>query len=1136
MQVEFVLGRAGSGKTTYCYQQIESELEKQDYSDLIMLVPEQFNLQTQIDLSKRLYSGLLRVEVASFNTLAREVFNEVGKEETPVIDDLERIMILKKVIEDHKDELVFFKKSIYRNGFIESINRLITVLEQSSIEEITLKEIIADKETTTLFKSKLQDIRIIYKYFQDYIAGKFITAEKTLKRVAQSICKSHKLRSAIIWIDGFYGFTSAQVDIIEELIKKSQGVKITLPSDKVYNMNDQIKEVNPFYESIKTYQKLVGLCESKSITYKTQYLFVNTLEDSGVSKEIRYIEQNYFNAYAVPFNEEIKDLSLCTYPNKNDEIERTAKIIVELIRNSGLRYRDLAIMVGDLAAYKSSIESIFKEYEIPYFLDMKRNIHTNSLVAAIEGVLEVITSNYSYRSMMSLLRTYMLNIAIEDIDLLENYILAYGIKGKKKWYETWEFNKEDLLIQAHINVIREKILEPIRKFEEYIYKLKTSGSIKMIDLTKGLYYFLEDIKAYEVLQECVKRHQKDQNRLLELENSQIWSEVIEVFERLVAILGEEYTTVAGYKRMISTSFSYLKMGTIPPAQDQVIIGTIDRTRLPRIKAEFILGTNEGIIPKISNPIELFSDMDKVTLSRICKERDSAKDRFCDRVINESIYTSNFEVYTALTRATDKLYISAVLADENGKPLRPSLVYYKIKKMFRGVQKQAEDHLLDHVQRPLPTFGYVGHLLREYIEGRMEEDAWKDIISWYFENEKWQDRLLDLSSYLFYTNQQHYLNEETTKLLYEPTLNTSISKLETFRNCACCYFIRYGIKAEERKIFTWDQAKIGTLFHAALEEYPKELEVLGTTWTSASNEQIDLAVKKATVHALEKHNAAYKDIGKFKYIASKLEKMARRAIRALTAHLQNGDFMPASYEVNFAEGKALPPIEISIDKDRKIIITGQIDRVDIYYKDSESQYIKILDYKTGNKTFNLAEVYYGLQLQLLLYLDAYLKLDTRYQPGGVFYFHINNPYINYEAGMSEEEIQGRNLKQFKLSGLALEALDVIHALDKTNLGDTIPVSINKDGTIKKGSSVASLQQFEVLENHIIDTIKDLGKQILEGKVSARPFKLGDKSSCLYCQYRTICQFDESMPDNIYEKLDYINKEAIWEKLCMRKEIE
>lgn len=1131
MPVEFVLGRAGSGKTTYCYLQIEEELKKEGYNSLMMLVPEQFNLQTQLDLSKRLYPGLLRAEVASFNTLSREVFKEVGKVEYPIIEDLERIMILKKVIEEHKKELLFFKKNIHNTGFIEEINRLITLFEQTGIDKDTLAEFTQALGITKLFKSKFEDIQKIYDYFETYIQGNFVTVEKTLNLLAKNIYKSEVLKETIVWIDGFYGFTGSQLSILEALMKKCKKVILTLPADRAYGIEDKIKETHPFYESVKTYQKLIDKCKNENIPYQMSYLHLNQYADKAA--ELTYLETHYLNHYKAFYHGESEQIKIYAYPSKNEEIEEVAKEILRLVRDEEYRYHDIGIIVGDLGAYKSHIESILREYDMPYFLDMKRSIHTNSLVAVIEAVLEVITTGYSYKSIMALLRTELLNIEREAIDLLENYLLAYGIKGKKKWHETWIFTLEELNLEK-INRIRERILEPIDQLEKRLKETRAKGKLTVQDITSALYYFLEDIKAYTQLQERIIRYKKEENRLLEIENTQIWGQVIEVFERLVELLGAQEIAIGAYKKILSTSFSYLKMGIIPPVQDQMIIGTLDRTRLPRIKALFILGTNEGLIPKVEESMAIFSDMDKAALSEICKDKEGAKERFHDTLISTALHASHFSVYTILTRASHKLYMSAALADEKGKLLRPSMVYYKIRKMFRNVERPIHKDFLGEVTKPLPTFEYVGSKLRDYIEGRPVEEDWRDIVSWYHSVPLWRDRLEGLMTYLFYTNQQHYLDEKTTPLLYNEVLKTNISKLETFRNCACSYFMRYGIKAEERRILNWDSAKIGTLFHGALEQYPKELDLLNTTWTGATKQQIDHAVKSATAVVFQNFKMSQKEEGRLKYTTSKVEKMAKRAILALTEHLKNGEFVPKGYEINFSEGAELPPIQVDIDEQRKLLITGQIDRVDVYYKQGEESYIKVLDYKTGNKNFSLLEVYYGLQLQLLLYLDAYLKWHKDYKPGGVFYFHINNPYVAYKTGMTEEEIQVDNLKQFKLSGLVLEEPEVIHALDKQGKGTTIPVSMNKDGSIKKGSSVATREQFSLLETHIVETIRNLGKQILEGKVSAQPYKLGDKHPCTYCKYTTICQFDENEIDNDYEKLEPLTKDEVWEKLCVRKE--
>ncbi len=1126
-KIKFIVGRSGCGKTHYCYEQIATILEQEGYDNLMLLVPEQFNLQNQRDLAKYLSPGLLRAEVMSFNILAREVFREVGKSDATVIEDLERMIILKRVVEAHRKEIVFYKKNLQNTGFLESMNRFITVLEQAGVSKVELQEMIQDEKTGILFESKLTDIDTIYDAFNAYLGQQFVTIEKNMTVLANVIKESKKLANTHLWIDGFYGFTHTQLLIIRELMKKVKSLTITLPMDRIYKKTEGIRPSHPFFESILNMQKIMAICEEEHKDYEVKYVTLPQEIKENKVQELIYLEEQYLKPYAKPYLEENQAVHLKTYSSLSQEVENAARQIVRLVREEGYRYHDCAIMVGDIGSYQTQIESLFKEYEIPYFLDVKRNIHTNSLVAAIEGVLEVLTSSYSYKSMMGLLRTYMLPVAKEDIDQLENYILAYGIKGKKKWQSPWTFGENEQN-KVYINQIREAILEPIMALEARIAETKKSGQCSVLDFTKAIYYFLEDISAYQTLQALIDKSRGEGNRLLELENTQMWGKIMEVFERLVDILGDEEMNLVTYKRILETSFSYIKMGVIPPAQDQVMIGSIDRTRLPRLKACFILGTNEGLIPKIEETGTIFSDMDKMTLGQLCENVGGPKGRLGDLLIRQPLYGAQFSIYTILTRATEKLYVSAALADENGKMLRPSLVYFKLKKMFKGMPQEVEDPLKE-IEKPLPAFGYVGSQLREYLEGRNEEGVWQDVMSWFKEAPGWQGRFASLTEYLFYSNQQHYLQPETTKLLYGNQLKTSISQLENFRQCACCYFMRYGLRAEERKLFSLDRAKVGTLFHSALEQYPKELEGLGTSWTKATPDEMKLGVHKATMHALGHMSSAQKETGHFKFTASKVEKMTARAVKALTSHLQNGDFVPEGYEISFGEGYGFPPIRIDIDSERQIEIKGTIDRVDVFYKGPNEQYVKILDYKSGQKNFNLVEVYYGLQLQLLLYLDAYLEKHPQYEAGGVFYFHINNPYVNYKVGMGEEEIEATGLKQFKLSGLVLENREVIDALDKSGTGSTIPVSINKDGSIKKGSSVASKEQFEELEKHIIGVIRNLGKEILDGKVSVKPYQLNGKNPCSYCIYHTVCQFNEEMPDNCYEQLDKLSKDQVWEAL-------
>lgn len=1119
----FILGTAKSGKTTACYKQLQEELAKEAYHNLIMLVPEQFNLQVQVELAKLLKPGLLRAEVMSFRNLAKRVLKEVGGIKEPVIDDLERVMILKKLLEQHKSELVYYKTTYGSEGFVDGINRLITLFEQNEIDKPFLDALEQDEKSSAVFKSKLQDITAINEWFHTYIAERFVTVEKTMERLAGAVHKSDYLKDSIVWIDGFYGFTAVQMKIIEEIMHKVSQVIITLPIDRHYTMNEYIYPNNPFYDSIKNYQSLMARCEQGNIPYETMVMKADNKDEDALA----YLSENYLKPYVKPFENEQDAIRIMSFPSKDEEVTQLACEIVRLIRDEDYRYHDIAVLVGDMGQYKSSLVSTFKEYDIPVFMDDKKSIHTNGLVAIIDAALEVITTGWTYKSIMSFLRFNRLDLTTDEIDTLENYLLEHGIQGKKKWDATWERESKSIALEV-IQAIKEKVQVPLLGLDEALKSAQDgSGKIKIREASIAVYNFLESIHAYETTQQHIAYYKQVGELSLELENTQIWGQVVDTLERLVDILGEESVSIKVFKNILKTSFGYIEIGIIPPSKDQVIVGNIDRSRIPQVKALFILGVNEGVIPKIDESMPLFSDMDKLTLMQLCEKADEKRSRLYDVVVHNPLYMGQFLVYYAFTRAREKLYVSTIQADENGKALRPSIVFYKLRKLFGEIPFECDQ--LDALQAAKPALGYVGWQLRKYLDGQGEEGPWQDAMSWFMTSNEWKERIRHLASYMAYTNQQEYLSEENAKSLYPEGLVTNISQLELYRNCPCCYFIRYGLKASERKVLQWNAADIGTLFHSTLERYPKELAKCKVTWVTATSEQQDQCIEEALRYSAAKLSQNAKQDGRFAYTLKKARKMTKRAIGALTHQLKAGEFEPEAYEVSFGS-EQMPPIEIVLDNEHTIFLKGQIDRVDVYTKDGEGKYIKVLDYKSGNKNFSLLELYHGLQLQLLLYLDAYLRLNEKNKAAGMFYFHIDTRTVKYETGMELSEALTKQLKQYKLSGLAVDDVDILNKMESGVKGEILPAKAKKDGTLGSGASVASEAQFRQLIEYMHDLIRGLGKDMLAGKISAKPCKLKEKDACAFCKYHTICQFDTTHKDNTYEQLSPLGNKEIWEELA------
>ncbi|ONI40243.1 hypothetical protein AN639_00855 [Candidatus Epulonipiscium fishelsonii] len=1101
--MEIIFGKFGSGKTSLCYSQIEQELQKNKYQKLILLVPEQFNLQIQWELSLKLNHGLLFAEVLSFKNLVKYGLKSEIFRKTPIIDELERIIILKKLIETHKKELEIFSRSQY--GFLDYLNQFITSCEQSGIGHKELINLEQKEGVSSVLKAKTRDISKIYTWFEEYIHNKFLTVEKSGEVLIDILKNENLFKGAKIWVDGFYSFTQVQLNILIQLALQSDSISITLPADKMYSDNDLLHQNNIFFESINTFKIISKMCKPNDIEVTTRFCELSNMQ---IDPDLKLLQEQYINPYRKYTAKTSSSIKLCKYPSIAVEVEEIAKQIKSFVIDQQYRYNEIVILVGDISRYRSYVETIFKEYEIPYFLDEKRNIHTNSLVTTIISLLDIMISSWSYKSISQLLKTQTLPFSSEQIDKIENYILAHGIKTRKKWLTEWAYGEEDL---EELNQLRLSIVEIIKSVENELYLDK--GKLTVEKISCVIYHFLNSINAYEQVEQKVVYHRLHGNIAQELENSQIWNQVIEVFERLVDILGDEKVSLLTYKQILATSFSYIKMGIIPASQDQVLIGTICRTRLPQQNIVFLMGVNEGVLPKINEDRPLFSKMDEMMLKHAYEHQEN--DKTYQTFMQDETYKTELSMFTALTRAKHKLLLTAPLNDESGKSIKPSTLYYKIKKMFT----ESETTISNGIYSPNATFGELGKNVRMFLENHIQlENEWRDMLGWYLQNPLWKPRVKAISERLTFVTQQDYLDKKTAKLLYPNSLNTSVSKLETFRKCACCYFLKYGLKASERKIFQWNSADIGQIFHSILETYPKELSKINKTWTTAEQSEREECLKSAVEHSLKQYNAAEIESGRGKYTSYRIENITGRAINALTYQLLQGKFEPKEYEVDFA----LTPIAINLGENT-LYLKGKIDRVDVYTSFGE-EYSKIIDYKSGQKKFDLLEMYYGLQLQLLLYLDAYLKLNQDAKPAGMFYFNIDvkTSELNKLKDIKEIDL----IKQFKLSGLTLANQEVIEAFDEKITGNIIPVKFKKDGTLDSYSQVVDENLFDDLRKFIYKKIKDLGNDIISGKVSATPYNLKGKNACEYCQYNLICQFNNKDKRNGYDNLESLNKKNIW----------
>ncbi len=1148
MSVRYILGRSGAGKTHYCMEDITAKAQNKQDHPLILLVPEQFTLQSQKDLiTRQPQKGIMRAEVLSFQRLAYRVFGEVGGTTKKVLGDIGKTMVLRKIIHGLDKELKVFQKAVRQKGFMDSLGQTIEEFHQYAVEPAHLKDRIELAQGKPGLQHKLHDLYLIYSQFTAFIQKEYITTEETLDLLAQKVEQSKYLEGAEIWIDGFYGFTPQEYRILYKLSKKVKRLNITLTVDPDQYRKVPLCETDPFYESKRTIHKLdkitalydVDVEEPICLKGNPTYRFID-------NSDLAHLEQMYFQYPCKEYGASPDSMRIFTASNRYTEIEYISRCIIELVRDHQWRFRDIAVVSGGLMEYEKNIKGIFKEYEIPYFIDQKSDILSHPLIELVRAGVEILIRNWSYESLFRYLKTNLTEIPREEVDILENYALAYGIRGISTWTgKDWTFGIEaDLDTPRHteyeeqqqnkVNDIRKKVIRPLKKMHTSLKK----STLTVKSITEALYELLQDLHVSDTLSHWIDQYRQEQKLLLVKKNTQIWDLLMDVLDKMVEILGDEKVTLEEYARILDSGFMQCTMGLIPPALDQVVVGDLQRSRLHEIKALFVIGVNDGIVPSPVEELGLFSDMERVYMNGLGIEL--APDG------RRKVFEEQFQIYMGLTKPSQKLSLSYALGDEEGKALRPSVLVSRIKKLFPYIQEDSDLHLqeeqsLQYVTRPSTTFHHLGNALRQHIEQEEVLPLWWDVLSWYKQNSLWQHKLDITIKGLFHTNQEQYLQHTSVKKLYGREIYSSVSKLEKFMGCPFAYFAQYGLKAKERKLFRLHTPDLGRLFHKALDEFAKKLEAEQIPWRKLTKSECDHAVGDIIENLAPRlGNEILLSTARYSYLVERLKRITRRAVWTLTEHIKRGTFEPLGFEVGFGKDEKLPPIVIELPSGEKIILTGRVDRIDILDQDQQA-YIKIIDYKSGSKTFNLLDIYYGLQLQLLLYLDAFLEnsqamLGKELLPGGIFYFKIDDPMLTSAKAMEEEEIEALLLKKLKLSGLVLADVDLVKNLDKDiqTYSEILPVQLTKDGGFAKNSSVATLEEFDQLRHYVRGIVKEIGKEIMEGNIKISPYKSKDGKACEYCLYGSICQFDPLLRDNQYRTLKPLKKEEVWAKLKEKNE--
>lgn len=1145
MSVRFVFGRGGSGKSTYMLEDIKRRVQDNETSPVILLVPEQYTFEMEKRMSKLFLreekDKFLRSRVLSFKTMSNIVFSHVGGLTEVNINSSGRAMMTYRAIESVSDELNIFSKSSSQSGFVSSISDIISELKQYNISYEMLENISGDIDNETL-KLKLKDVSKIYKEYEEKLNENYVDSQDMLNSLADKLNLCDYFKDAYIYIDEFTGFTPNQYRVLKSIFAKAKEVTISLTVDNPQAIS--YNKADAFSRTKFTYQKLINMCNEDGI----QLLPYVNLNNSVIqrfkdSEELQHLEKYYHSYPYKTYDDKTKDIKIKEFNNLYSEVEEIAKEIVKLVRDKNVRYKDITIATRDLNKYDFLVHSIFNEYKIPNFIDKKREAKSNPIIVLIISALEMKNRRYSYETMFRYLKSGLIGISNEEISLLENYVMANGIKGKKWFEEEWNYRinhniaaeekENEIYLRIRVNEIKNIVLSPIINLQE---KLKGRNSVS--EICRYLYEFLLEIEMPTTIENLIMNF-KDKGELdIANQYSQVWNIVVDIFDQMVEIMGDEKISLEKFIKLISLGFDEYELGLVPPSIDQVLVSSVDRMKNPNTKYLYLIGTTDGTFPLIAKDNGLLSDSDRENLGQKGIEVDIDS--------KTKTFEEQYLVYKALTSTSENLIVTYPIADHEGKTLRPSVIISRLKKIFPNIDNKSylieqeaktDEEILDKITVKAPTFNELINEIKEFDDGKEINNIWLDVYRYYLNDKEYSNITKKVISGLSYTNQVQKIEEEKIRSLYDK--NLSVSRLEMYAQCPFAYFIQYGLKAKERKEYSFTAPDLGTFIHNILDRFSKQLSIDNLDWreidriyiTNRVSQIVDDIVGRIPGYILESSE-------RYKYLAYRLKNMLISAIIIISEQIKQGSFEPTDYEVDFSVKGKYPPIKIILNDGEEINLRGQIDRVD-EFENEEGRYIRIVDYKCGKKDLSLTDIYHGLQLQLLVYLDAILESGNDLNPAAILYSRIDDPIVKFDENKDDEEIRENILKSLKMQGLLIKDSNIIKEMDKSLANGErttsliIPANLNKDGTLGRHTKGVSSEEFEVIRKYVKDLIKNLCEDMLDGNISISPYKNKDKNSCTFCNYSAICQFDTTLKDNKYK---IINKKSDDEIIkTMREEV-
>lgn len=1140
----------------------------------LLLVPDQFSLQAERDAFFYLdKTGLMDLAVVDFSALGHKILKEAGGPVPPLIDKYGRHMLLTRILEESDDALKIYKGVRGKNSFVERVNMLISEMKRSEVSVDMLREVSESLEDSSFLKYKLKDIVTLFSLYEEAIAGKYLDSEDYITFYGDKMLDSSLVAASDVWVYGFDTFTPKNMLVLERILKTARSLNIVMtwedaaktppersakddagdpsqsgdaawPGDAGFLAADDREDL--FSLTGFVIRNLVEMAEdlNEEVTCQAitgsgrDNLWSKTMREISVSQEDSLQEKGP------------RITAVCT-SNIYAEADRAAAYILQLVREHGYRFGDIVVVCNDTGLRSGVIRRTFVRWGIPVFIDQKRKVIQHPVVGFLLSLLEIIGSGYRDSAVMQLIKSGFLGLAEEEQDALENYVQQFKIRGtlwKKPFSRMGDnYTAEDL---NRFNELREQVVSVIETARDRIGKYNTAG-----EKIRGLYGFLADDFMMEDRIEAMAKAQQEAGFLDgAAETGQSWNVICRIFDQIVETVGEERLSGRALRQIVEAGLAEMEIGIVPVNPDSVLVGTMQRTRVGRVKALLVLGANEGLLPLQKTDEGLLSEREKAVL----EEMDLEFSRTEDMVKQEE----RLAIYRTLSQPEERLYVSCSRIDETGGELRLSAVFRELENFLQSRAESDDSVVLGDLEdgevteiavSPKGAISYLTDAFREYLEdGKLDED-WLYAGLWYGSHEP--EEMERIRRGMEFDNEQNALGGQLADALYRGdrrAIEASASRLEKYSGCPFAHFISYGLRPEDLRVFEMGPREIGDIYHECimklsqrltagedsfqgLDAVPVAITDPDSRWMKITQEECREEIRRILQEETGTYREGLLSSGRNEsYRTERIVDICSRVAWAMIGQVRRGRIREMYFEQPFARGAQLPPIRVTAGE-HEVLIKGKIDRMDVLempeHEDGPETAVRIVDYKTGGDSVDVEHFRSGYKLQLMLYLKAATQ-KQEVKPAGVFLFKIRE--IDADADMKNiypgrEAMEERMEDAYKLEGIVLDDMDLIDAMD-TEIGGAskvLPIKyVKKNGTYSgsSGGYLFSREEFEELSAQVDRQVDRICREICDGKIDIRPKKEKKKdmegnykTSCKYCSYKSICMFDTAFPGCRYERV-------------------